>query len=147
MPTKSYFDSLHEINRNRRGLILVFNDQDNESTNTKLTTLDSVAVKKNPSSGNEVSNKKQIDEGLDKNTIVRFAQTLTNHLKVSFGKVTDNITKYDKLQIIDTTGNKFPNIGSDLIQKWNNKGKNNINDSKVGNFLKSTITNSPTGHS
>ena len=52
LPTKSYVDSLHEINRNRRDLSSVFNDQDNEFDNNKLTNLDSVTVKINPSSDN-----------------------------------------------------------------------------------------------
>ena len=33
IPTKSYVDSLHEINRNRRVLSSVFNDQDNDFDN------------------------------------------------------------------------------------------------------------------
>ena len=44
LPTKSYVDSLHEINRNRRDLSSVFNDQDNEFDNKKLTNLDSFTV-------------------------------------------------------------------------------------------------------
>ena len=47
LPTKSYVDSLHESSRNRRDLS-VFNDQDNEFDNNKLTNLDSVVVKRNP---------------------------------------------------------------------------------------------------
>ena len=42
----SYIGELHEINRNRRDLSSVFNDQDNEFDNNKLTNLDSVTVKK-----------------------------------------------------------------------------------------------------
>ena len=57
------------------------------------------------------------------------------------------MAKYDKTQNTDKTEIKFPNIGSDLLQKWNINCNNKNNDSKVGNFLKSTITNSPTGHS
>ena len=83
-----------------------------------------MAVKKNPSSDNEVSNKKYIVDQLDKNTIVRFSQTQENYLKVSVGNDTYNLTKYDKIQITDTTEIKFLNIGSDLLQKWNIKCKN-----------------------
>ena len=57
IPTKSYVDSLHEINRNRRGLSSVFKDQDNEFHNNKLTNLDSVTINGNPSSDNELSKK------------------------------------------------------------------------------------------
>ena len=78
---------------------------------------------------------------------MRFNQTLQNYLKVSVGNDSYNLTKYDKIQITDTTKIKFPNIRSDLLQKCNIKCKNKNNDSKVGNFLKSTRTNSPTGES
>ena len=55
--------------------------------------------------------------------------------------------EYDKTPITDITEIKFPNIGSDLIRKWNIKCNNKHNISKVGNFIKSTITISPTGES
>ena len=58
------------------------------STIKKLTNLDSITINRNPTSDNEVSNKKHIDNELDKNTIVRFNQTLENYLKVSVGKDT-----------------------------------------------------------
>ena len=44
IPIKSYVDSLREINRNRRNLSSVFNDQDNKFDNNKLTNLDSITV-------------------------------------------------------------------------------------------------------
>ena len=147
IPTKSYFDSLHEINRNRRDLSSVFNDQDNEFDNNKLTNLDGVTFNRNPSSDSEVSNKKYVDNSIGEGTFLRFNQTLQNYLKVSVGNDTYNLTKYDKIQITDITETKFPNIGSDLLQKWNIKCNNKNNDSKVRNFMKSTITNSPTGYS
>ena len=91
----------------------MFNNQDNEFDNNKLTNLDSASVKRNPSSDNELANKKHIDKELDKNIISRFNQTLQNYLKVSVGNDTYNLTKYDKIQVTDTTEIKFPNIGSD----------------------------------
>ena len=42
---------------------------------------------------------------------------------------------------------RYPNIGSDLLQKWNIKCNNKNNQSRINDFIKSTITNSPTGHS
>ena len=143
----SYVNELHEINRNKRDLSSVFNDQDNEFDNNKLTNLDSVTVNRNPILDNELANKKYIDDELDKNTILRFNQTLQNYLKVSVGNDTYNLTKYDKVQITDTTEMKYPNIGSDLLQKWNIKCNNKNNVSKVGDFIKSTKTHSPTGYS
>ena len=44
VPTKSFVANLHEINRNRRDLSSVFNDQDNDFDNIKLTNLDSITV-------------------------------------------------------------------------------------------------------
>ena len=145
--TKSYVDSLHEINRNRRDLSSVFNDQDKEFDNRKLTNLGSLVVNRNPNIDNEVSNKKYVEDSIREGSLLRFNQTLQDYLKVSVEKDTYNLTKYFIKQITDTTEINFPNIGSDLLQKWNIKCKNKNNDSKIGNFIKSTITNSPTGHS
>ena len=98
--------------------------------------------------GNERSRR---DLGLDfydeSSTLVRFNQTLQNYLKVSVGNDIYNLTKYNKISITDTTEMRYPNIGSDLLQKWNIKCNNKNNISKVGDFIKSTKTNSPTGHS
>ena len=81
------------------GVDLVKNNQDNSLNDKKLTNLDSITVKRDPSPDNEVSNKKYVDDDLDKNTIVRFNQTLQNFLKVSVGNDVCNLTKYDKIQI------------------------------------------------
>ena len=124
--TKACLDQFHRKNeQSRRDVALDFhgessdlvkNNQDNDSNDNKLTNIVSIAVNRNPSSDNEVSNKKYIDDQLDKKTIVRFNQTLENYLKVSVANDTYNLTIYDEIQIIDTTEIKFPNIGSDLIQ-------------------------------
>ena len=114
---KSAIVNLHELNRNKRDLSSVFNDQDNEIDNNKLTNLDSITVNRNPNLDNELANKKYVDDELDKNTVLRFNQTLQNYLKVSVGNDTYNLTKYDKTQITDTTEMRYPNIGSDLLQK------------------------------
>ena len=144
LPAKSYVESLHEIIRNRRDLSSIFYDQDNEFNNNKLNNLDSVTINKNPRSDKEVSNKKHVDDSIGEGTLLRFNQTLDNYLKVSIGNDTYNLTKYNKVQIIDTTEIKFPNIGSDLLQKWNIKCNNKNNDSKVENFIKSNTTKRPT---
>ena len=93
LPTKSYVDSLHESSRNRRDLSSVFNDQDNEFDNNKLTNLDSVTVNRNPNSDDELSNKKYVDDSIGEGTILRFNQTLENYLKVSVANDTYNLTK------------------------------------------------------
>ena len=91
------------------------------------------------------------DLGLDfydeSSTLVRFNQTLQIYLKVSVGNDTYNLTKYDKIQITDTTEMRYPNIGSDLLQKWNIKCNNKNNQARITDFIKSTKTNSPTGFS
>ena len=155
--TKVYVDQFHQENeRSRRDLGLDFynestdlvkNNQNNDLNNKKLTNLDSITINRNPTSDNEVSNKNYIDDSIAEGTLLRFNQTLTNYLKVSVGNITYNLTKYDKIQITDTTEIKFPNMGSDLSQKWNIKCNNKINQSRITDFIKSTKTNSPTGHS
>ena len=117
IPTKSYVDSLHQINWNRRDLLSVFNDQDNELDNKKLTNLDSVTVNRNPISDNEISRKKYIDDSIVEGTLFRFIQTLENYLRVSVGNDTYNMIKKDKLQFTDTTEIKFSKIGSHFLQK------------------------------
>ena len=155
--TKAYVDHFHQQNeRSRRDLgidfydesnNLVKNNQDNDLNDKKLTNLDSITINRNPTSDNEVSKKKYIDDELDKNTIVRFNQTLENYLKVSVGNDTYNLTKYKKIPLIDVTEIRYPNIGITLLPKWKIGNLNRINGAKLGNFLKSTITNSPTGFS
>ena len=48
--------------------------------------------------------------------MVRFNQTLQNYLKVSVGNNTYNLTKYDRIQIIDTTTIKSSTTGGYLLQ-------------------------------
>ena len=94
-----------------------------------------------------MSNKKYIDDELDKNTILRFNQTLQNYLKVSVGSDTYILTKYNKISITDVTEIKFPNSGIGLLQKWIIYCNNKNNQSRINDFIKSTKTNSPTGES
>ena len=155
--TKAYVDQFHlENERSRRDLgidfynessELVKNNKDNEFNSKILTNINSITINNNLIDNNHVSNKKYIDNELDKNTIVRFNQTLQNYLKVSVGNDTYNLTKYDKIQITDTTEIKFPNTGSDLLQKWIFLCNNKNNQSRTTDFIKSTETNSPTDYS
>ena len=104
--TKAYVDQFHQENeRSRRddGLDfydessdLVKNNQENDFNDNILTDLDSITVKRNPVSDNEVSNKKFVDNELDKNVILRFNQSFQNYLKISIGNDTYNLTKYNK---------------------------------------------------
>ena len=115
----------------------IFNDN-------KLPNSDSITVNRNPNSDNEVSNKNYIDDELDKNTIVRFNQTLENYLKVSVGNEVSNPTKNGKIQLTDTTEIVYPNIGSDKLQQWIVKSVDRNGSRKIWNFIKSRIKNSPT---
>ena len=155
--TKAYVDQFHEENeRSRRDLgidfynessELVKNNHDNDLNDNKLTNIDSITINRNPILDNEVSNKKYIDDELDKNTIVRFNLTLQNYLKVSIGSDTYNLTKYNKIQLTDTTVIKAGNSGGYVLQNWNIKCNDRNGNGKIANFIKSTKTNSPSSNS
>ena len=155
--TEAYVDQFHQQNeRSRRDLgidfyiessDLVKNIQDNDINDNKLTNIKPITIINNLSDYNHVSNKKYIDVELDKNTIVIFNQTLQNYLKVSVGSNIYNLTKYDEIQITDTTIMQHPNSGGYLLQNWNIKCNDKNNNGKIQNFIKSTKTNSPTGDS
>ena len=93
--TKAYVDQFHQENdRSKRDLGIDFynesddivkNNQDNNFNKNKLTNINSITINKNPTDDNHVSNKKYVDNELDKNTIVRFNQTLQNYLRLSAG--------------------------------------------------------------
>ena len=86
--TKAYLDQFHQENeRSRRDVGLDFydesndlvkNNQDNDFNDNKLTNINSITIINNPTDDNHVTNKKYIDDELNKNTIVRFNQTLQN---------------------------------------------------------------------
>ena len=126
---------------------MVKNNEDSNLNDNKLTNLDSITINRNPTSDNEVSNKKYIDNQLDKCTIVRFNQTLQNYLQVSVGNDTYNFTIYEKVKITDTIVIKFPNTGGYILQNWVIKCNDINNNGKIQNFIKSTKTNSPTPQS
>ena len=72
IPTKSNVDSLHENRRNRREFLSALNDQGNGFDKNKLTNLDSVVVNGDPSSDNELTNKKYVEDSIGKGTISSF---------------------------------------------------------------------------
>ena len=126
--TKAYVDQFHQENeRSRRDLgidfydessDLVKNNQDNDFNDKKLTNINSITINNNPTDDNHVSNKKYIDDQLDKNIIVRFNQTLQSYLKVSVGNDSYNHTKYDKIQLTDITTIKAGNAAGCLLAYW-----------------------------
>ena len=155
--TKSYVDQFHNDNeRSRRDLgidfynessDLVKNNQDNNFNDNKLTNINSITINNNPSDNNHVCNKKYVDDELDKNTIVRFNQTLMNYLKVSVGDDIYHLTKYNKYYLTDKTLMIAPNTGNDLLHRWIIECKDKNNAGKISNFIKSTTSSSPTGDS
>ena len=144
--TKAYADQFHnDKERNRRDLGIDFykessdivkNNQDNDLNDNKLTNINSTTINNNPTDDNHVSNKKFIDNELDKNTIVRFNQTLQNYLKVSVGNDTYNLTKHNKIQITDTTTMKDGNTGGYLLPYWKIICNDKNNNGKIQNFIK-----------
>ena len=122
-------------------------NQDNDLNDKTLTNLDSITVNRNPTSDNELSNKKYVDDELDKCTIVKLDQIQSNYLKVSVGNDTYKLTKNDKIQITDITIIKYPNTGGHLLQNWVIKYNDKNNNAKIQNFIGSTRANSPTGFS
>ena len=72
---------------------MVKNNQDIDLNDNKLPNMNLITINSNPTADNNVCNHKYVDDELDKNTIVRFNQTLTNYLKVSVGSDTYNLTK------------------------------------------------------
>ena len=155
--TKAYVDQIHQENeRSRRDLGVVFyknssdkvkNNQHNDLNDNKKTNINSITNKNNPTDDNHVSNKKYIDDELDKNTIIRFNQTLQNYLKVSVGNDIYNLTKNDKMQLTDITTMNAGHTGGYLLSYRRFICNDKNNHGKIQNFKKPTKTNSPTGDS
>ena len=117
---------------------MVENNQDIGLKDKKLINLDSITVKRNLISDNELSNKKYIDDELDKNTILRLNQTLQNYLKISVGNGTYNITKYDKMQLIDTTDIRSGKTGYSVLPNRKIICDDENNNGKTTNIVKTT---------
>ena len=89
----------------------VFNDQDNDFGKIKLTILDRIVVNTNPTIDKELSKKKYIDGSIRDGCIIRSSQSLQNYLKVFVGNTENKLTKYDRIQVIDTIAVKYLNQG------------------------------------
>ena len=125
--TKAYVDQFHHENeKSRRDLgidfydessELVKNNQDNDLNDNKLTNINTVTMNNNPTDDNHVSNKKYIDDELDKSTIVRLNDDSNDrYLQVHINNTPYNLQIYNKTQIIDRTRLIFPNTGTDHLQ-------------------------------
>ena len=56
-----------------------------------------------------MANKKYVDVSKGGGIFLRFNQTLQNYLRLSVVNDVYNLSKYDKIQITDTTMIKYPN--------------------------------------
>ena len=124
---------------------MVKNNEDNDFNDNNLTNINPITISNNPTDDNHVSNKKYIDDELDKNTIVRlndnsYDRYFQNHIN----NTAYNLQIYNKTQIIDTTKLIFPNTGTDLLRNWKIICKNRFGEGVPSDFIKSTKTNSPT---
>ena len=155
--TKAYVDQFHQENERSRQDVgldfynessdLVKNNKDNDLNDNKLTNIDSITVNRKPTSDNELVIKKNVDDSIREGTKVRFNKTLQNYFKVSVGNGTYNLTKYNKIQLTDTTVIKAGNNGLTELAYWRIVCNDKNNSVKISNFLKSTKTSSPTGNS
>ena len=75
---------------------------------------------------------------------MRFNQALENYLKVSVGNDTYDLTKYNKIQITDTSVIRVGNIGSVVLPYWICICNNKNNKRKITKFIRTTRTKSPT---
>ena len=156
--TKAYVDQFHHENeRSRRDLGIDFfnesddivkNNQDNDFNDNKLTNINSITITNKPSDNNHVSNKKYIDDQLDKSTLVRLNDNSNDkYLKVNINNLTYNVQIYNKKLLPDTTIIKYPNFSAYLLTAWRILCNDRYNNGKRQNFIRSTKTTSPTGNS
>ena len=124
--TKSYVDQFHQENERSGWDVgldfydewndLVTNNQDNKFDINKATNLDSVSVIRNPSSDNDLANRKYVDDLICAGNVLVFIQTLEKYFKVFVVNDTYNLNKCDKIQTADTSNNETGKSGGYVIQ-------------------------------
>ena len=123
-------------------------NQDNNFNDNNLTNINSITINDNPTDDSHVSNKKYIDDELDKVTIVTLNDDSNDrYLKVNIENSTYNLQINNKILLTDTTILKYPNNGGYLLPNWRIFCNDRNNNGKIQNFIRSTKTNSPTGNS
>ena len=115
---------------------LVKKNQDNDLNDNKLTNIHSLTSKNNPTDDNQVSNKKYVDDELDKNTIVKFNQILQSYLMFSVGNDIYIHTKNGKRQLTDITTMRAGNTGGYLLPYWKFICNDKNNKGIMQNFIK-----------
>ena len=78
----------------------MFNEQENEFDNIRLTKLDSFLVNENFLLDEEFSNEIYVDEDLEKNHILRFIEPPQNYLKVSVGNTVFIFPKHERKKLL-----------------------------------------------
>ena len=127
---------------------LVENNQDNNFNDNKLTNINSITINNDPSDNNHVTNKRYVDNQLDKKTIVRLNDnTNDEYLQISVINNLYNLQIYNKINLVDATKIIFPKNGNDLLQNWRIITNNRFNTGRPEDFIMSTRTNSPTAQS
>ena len=149
--TKAYADQFHQDNeRSRRDVGLGFciestdlvkSNQDNNFNENNKTNLDSITVKRDPTSDIELASKNYVDDSIGHGKGLRINQTLENYLKASVGNDVYNLTKNDKIQIADNTITIYPNIGGYLLQSWIIECNDKNNNGKIQYCMKTAKTN------
>ena len=89
--------------------------------------------------------KKDVDDQLDKNTTLRFNQSLQNYLKASVSQTDYNLTLYNRFKNTDTTISKDSKQDGYLLQQWNIECIEKIDRVKITNFVKPSLSPTPTG--
>ena len=154
---KLYVDK--ELDKNT----IVRNNQDNDFNNNNLTNINSITLNTEAVNDNHVITKAYVDQfhqdnersrrdlGIDfyneSSTLLKFNQTLQNYLKVSVGDDTYNLTKYDKIKIVDKTVMRYPNSGYNCLPLWKIICKDKNGSGKTSSFIKTTQTTSKTDYS
>ena len=115
---------------------MVKNNQDNDFNDNKLTIIYSITININPTDDNHVSNKKYVDDQLDKDTIVRLNdESNDKYLKVNINNSTYNLQIYNKILLTDTTIMKNSNNGGYLLPSWRIFCNDRNNNGKIQNFI------------
>ena len=95
--------------------------------------------------GEEISNKKYLDDELDHTTISTFVQTLQNYLKFCNGNNAYNLANYESQRITDTTIFNVGTFDGDLLHLWKILCNDKNNAGRDTKFIKATKMNIPTG--
>ena len=78
----------------------------------------SIIINRNPTRDNELTDKENVDDELNKSSILRCNPSLQNYLKVAVRNNIYNLTLLERFHITDATIIKKRKQGEDLLQQW-----------------------------